>query len=41
LAVGASAGAINAKTHHKWICAFSEAIAKLVKVAVNIYFIIY
>jgi hypothetical protein len=35
LVVGTSAGAVNPKTHHKWVWAFIEAIAKLVDVVVS------
>jgi hypothetical protein len=35
LAVGASAGAVNPKTHHKWVWAFINAIANLIDVVVS------
>ena len=34
--VGASAGAVNPKTHCKWVWAYIEAIAKLVDVVVSL-----
>jgi hypothetical protein len=34
--VGASAGAVNLKTHHKWVWAYIEAIAELVDVVVSL-----
>ncbi len=34
-AVGASAGAVNPKTHRKWVWAFIDAIANLVNVVVS------
>jgi hypothetical protein len=33
---GASAGAINPKTHRKWVWAYVKAIAKLVDVVVSL-----
>jgi hypothetical protein len=33
--VGASAGAVDPKTHHKWVWAFIKAIAKLVDMVVS------
>ncbi len=36
LAVGASAGAINRKTHRKWVWAFINAVANLVDIAVSL-----
>jgi hypothetical protein len=36
LLVGASASAVDLKTHCKWVWAYIEAIAKLVKVVVSI-----
>ena len=30
-AVGASTGAVNPKTHHKWVWAFIDAVANLVQ----------
>jgi len=35
LAVGASAGAIDPKTHRKWVWAFMDAIAELLYVVVS------
>ncbi len=35
LAVRASVGAINPKTHHKWVRAFIDAVANLVNVVVS------
>jgi hypothetical protein len=35
LAVGTSAGALNPKTHHKWVGAFIVAVANLVDVMVS------
>ena len=35
LAVGASAGAVDPKTHRKWVWAFIDAVANLVDVAVS------
>ena len=35
LAVGASAGAVDPKTHHKWVWAFINAVANLVDVVVS------
>jgi hypothetical protein len=35
LVVGAFAGAVDPKTHCKWVWAFIEAIAKLVDVVVS------
>ena len=37
-AVGASGGAVDAKTHRKWVWAFIGAIAELVDVVVSIFF---
>ncbi len=36
LVIGASAGAINPKTHRKWVWAYIEAIAELVDVLVSL-----
>ncbi len=36
LVVGVSAGAVNPKTHCKWVWAYIEAIAKLVDVVVSL-----
>ncbi len=36
LVVGASAGAINPKTHSKWVWAYIKAIAELVDVVVSL-----
>jgi hypothetical protein len=36
LVVGASAAAVNPKTHCKWVWAYIEAIAKLVNVVVSL-----
>ncbi len=35
MAVGASAGALNPKTHHKWVWAFIVAVANLVDIVVS------
>jgi hypothetical protein len=35
LAVGASAGAVDPKTHRKWVWAFIDAVANLVDVVVS------
>jgi hypothetical protein len=35
-AVGASAGAVNPKTHRKWVWAFIDAVANLVDVVVSL-----
>ena len=35
LAVGASAGAVDLKTHRKWVWAFIDAVANLVDVVVS------
>ncbi len=35
LAVGASAGALNPKTHRKWVWAFIDAVANLVDTVVS------
>ncbi len=35
LAVGASAGAVDPKTHHKWVLALIDAVANLVNVVVS------
>ena len=35
LAVGTSAGAVDPKTHRKWVWAFIDAIAELVDVVVS------
>jgi hypothetical protein len=37
LAVGASAGAVDPKTHRKWVWAFIDAVANLVDVVVSNY----
>jgi hypothetical protein len=34
--VGASAGAVNPKTHRKWVWAFLESIAELVDIVVSL-----
>jgi hypothetical protein len=34
--IGASAGAVNLKTHRKWVWAYIEAITKLVDVVVSL-----
>jgi hypothetical protein len=34
-AVGASAGAVDSKTHRKWVWAFTGAVANLVDVVVS------
>ncbi len=34
-AVGASAGAVNPKTHRKWVWAFIDAVANLIDVVVS------
>ncbi len=34
--ISASTGSINPKTHHKWVWAYIEAIAKLVNVVVHL-----
>ena len=34
-ALSASAGAVDPKTHRKWVCAFIDAIANLVDVVVS------
>ena len=34
-AVGASAGAVDPKTHRKWVWAFIDAVANLVDVGVS------
>ena len=36
LAVGASAGAVDPKTHRKWVWVFIDAIANMVNVVVSI-----
>jgi len=36
LAVGASVGAVDLKTHRKWVCAFIYAVANLVDVVVSL-----
>ncbi len=36
LTVGASAGAVNPKTHRKWVWAFIDTIANLVNAVVNL-----
>ena len=40
-AVGASAGAVNPKTHRKWIWAFIEAFAELIDEVVSLILIYY
>jgi hypothetical protein len=34
-AVGASAGAVNSKTHRKWVWAFIDAVTNLIDVVVS------
>jgi hypothetical protein len=34
-AVGASVGAVDPKTHHKWVWAFIDAVANLVDVVAS------
>ncbi len=36
MVVGLSAGAVDLKTHRKWVWAYIEAIAELVKVVVSL-----
>ncbi len=36
-AVGASAGAVDPKTHRKWVWAFIDAVANLVDIVVSNY----
>ncbi len=36
LVIGASAGAVDPKTHRKWVWVYVEAIAKLVDVVVSL-----
>ena len=36
-AIGASGGAIDPKTHQKWVRAYIEAIAKLVNIVMSIF----
>ena len=35
LAVGTSSGAVDPKTHHKWVWAFIDAVTNLVDVVVS------
>ena len=39
-AVGASGGAVNAKTHRKWVWAFIGAIADAIDAVVSIFYIL-